>query len=117
MAAKIGALIGFTNIGEVNNHLNDFQRSLKEDNPVTPLATSMLVIMIRGLFSNISFPYAQFPCTELSGYHLYNIFWEAVGRLKLCGFRVMGLIVTACLQIDAFSKYPLLRQPAYHTKF
>ena len=46
MAAKIGALIGFTNIGEVNNHLNDFERSLK-DNPVTPLATSMLVIMIR----------------------------------------------------------------------
>ena len=92
MAAKIGALIGFTNIGEVNNHLNDFERSLKEDNPVTPLATSMLVIMIRGLFSNISFPYAQFPCTELSGYHLYNIFWEAVGRQELCGFRVMGLI-------------------------
>lgn len=31
------------------------------------LAHSMLVIMVRGLFSRLEFPYAQFPCTDLSG--------------------------------------------------
>ena len=31
------------------------------------LAHSMVVIMVRGLFSRLEFPYAQFPCTDLSG--------------------------------------------------
>lgn len=55
-----------------------------------PLAKSMLVIMIRGLFSKFQFAYAQFSCSDLNGCQLYPIFWEAVERIERCGFRVIG---------------------------
>uniref|UniRef100_A0A1X7U3L7 Transposable element P transposase-like RNase H domain-containing protein n=1 Tax=Amphimedon queenslandica TaxID=400682 RepID=A0A1X7U3L7_AMPQE len=88
-----GSLIGFTNLGDINNHLTDFENSLKEDKPISaPPATSMPVLMIRGLRNNFSFPYAQFPCNDLSGYQLCDIFWEAVCRLELCGLKVMALV-------------------------
>lgn len=56
-----------------------------------PHADSMLVILVRGLFSQLKFPYAQFPCTSLSGDQMYDPFWEAVGRLELCGLKVLAL--------------------------
>ncbi len=33
----------------------------------TPLAKSMMVFMVRGIFSSLKFPYAQFPCSNMSG--------------------------------------------------
>lgn len=47
--------------------------------------------MVRGLFSDLKFPYAQFPCSSVSGDQLFEPFWEAVRRLEKCGFKVMGL--------------------------
>ena len=52
----------------------------------------MLVLMVRGLFSSLNFPYVQFPCNEVSGNQLYDPFWEAVGRLERCGFYVLALV-------------------------
>ena len=51
----------------------------------------MLVFMVKGLFSRLDFPYAQFPCTAVSGDQLFKPFWEAVCRLERCGFKVLGL--------------------------
>ena len=51
----------------------------------------MLVFMVRGLLSNLEFPYAQFPCTTLTGEQIFVPFWEAVSRLECCGFKVMGV--------------------------
>lgn len=62
-----------------------------EDNE-DKLADHMLVFMVRGLFNSLQFPYAQFPCCDLSGERMYDVFWEAVGRLERCGFSVMALI-------------------------
>ncbi len=55
-----------------------------------PLANSMLVLMVRGLFSRMMFPYAQFPCAKLRGFELFDVFWEAVERLERCGFNVLA---------------------------
>ena len=55
------------------------------------LATTMLTIMIRGLFSRLQYPYAQFPCDSVSGDEIVDPFWEAVSRLKKMGFRMIGL--------------------------
>lgn len=85
-------MIGFTDIGDINSHLTAFERSLERDEPQQNLAKSMLVLMVRGLFSSLQFPYVQFPCCELSGDQMYVPFWEAVGRLERCGFRVMALV-------------------------
>lgn len=55
------------------------------------LANSMLVFMVKGLFNAFHFPYAQFPCTTMTGGQLYPVLWEAVSRLETMGFRVIGL--------------------------
>ena len=88
-----GALIGFADLGGVNTHLSAFEHMLESDRSCTkqPLAKSMLVLMVRGLFSGLQFPYAQFPCGSLKGDQMFHIFWKAVGRLEMYGFRVLGL--------------------------
>lgn len=71
-----GKLIGFTNLGDINNHLIDFEQSIisqpASKSPKVPkLAKTMLVFMVRGLFSKLQFAYVQFPALDLSGDLLY----------------------------------------------
>ena len=79
-----GELIGFMNLGDMNNHLISLQRAAEngESEKIRPLAKSLLVIMVRGLFSSLQFPYAQFPCLNLTGDLIFDVFWEAVERLE-----------------------------------
>ena len=92
MHVYVGAITGFTDLGDINNHLISLEKNI-EDHAISsiPLANSMLVLLVKGLFSNLSFPYAQFSCTSICGDQMYDIFWEAVGRLELMGFKVMAL--------------------------
>ena len=86
-----GEMIGFCNLGDVNEHLLQFERSLSESDDTSASENSpktMMVFMVRGLFSKLQFPYAQFPCADLSGEMLYEPFWEAVGRLETCWLKV-----------------------------
>ena len=58
-----GTLIGFTYLGEVNEHLLKFEHEVNNISPDDkPLAKSMMTFMVRGLFTCLQFPYAQFPC-------------------------------------------------------
>ena len=63
------ALIGFANLGEVNDHLLAFEESLKgsSSEDVAPLAKTMMVMMVRCLLSGLEFPYVQFPCKRVTG--------------------------------------------------
>ena len=85
--------MGFTELGNVNSHLADFEEYLEKGAVASakPIAKSMLVLMVRGLNSGLQFPYAQFPCASLCGDQMFHIFWKAVSRLQRYGFRVMGL--------------------------
>ena len=85
-----GSLIGFANLGEMNNHLIDFERQLEHKSlENAPLAKTMMTFMVRGLFTGLQFPYAQFPCVNVSGDLLFDPFWEAIYRLERCGFKVI----------------------------
>ena len=56
-----GALLGFTNLGDINSHLDRFEQSLQANMiSESALAKTMLVIMVRGLFTKLQYPYAQF---------------------------------------------------------
>ena len=78
-----GALLGFTNLGEIDTHLTHFEQSLEGDKAEGPqLAKTILVLMVRGLFSSLQFPYAQFPCATLKDDQLFPLFWESVARLE-----------------------------------
>ena len=87
-----GELVGFVHLGETNDHLIQFEQRVEGSTcEFEPLANSMVVIMVRGLFTRLQFPYAQFPCTSVTGDLLFDPFWEAVSRLERCGLKVMAL--------------------------
>lgn len=86
-----GQLIGFASLGDVDDHLLAFERSVVEDRAVEiELARTMMVFMVRGLFSSFRFPYAQFPCASVTGDLLFHPFWEAVYRLERMELKVGG---------------------------
>ena len=54
-----GALFGFTDLGEVNKQLDEFEASLKNNVLLLqrPLAKTMIVLMFKDLFTNTALPY------------------------------------------------------------
>ena len=52
------------------------------------VAKTMMVFMVQGLFTLLRFPYAQFPCTTVTGDLLFHPFWQAVFRLERMEFKV-----------------------------
>ena len=55
------------NLGEVNNELEVLEEKLRADvqDPCEAIATHMLILMVRGLFIKMEFPYANFPTRGL----------------------------------------------------
>ena len=87
-----GELVGFVNLGDINENLMQLEQQLQEFSSESPvLASSVFVLMVRGLFTSLKFPYATFPCKSTCGDQLVPIFFEAVFRLERCGFKVVGI--------------------------
>ena len=80
-------VVGFVHLGEVDNQINE----LEKDGANPDIATHMLCLMVRGVFSGIHFPYAHFSTTEVTRTSLFSIVWEAIERLERLGFKVIGL--------------------------
>jgi len=87
-----GSIIGYVNISEVVNHLAEFEERVSNDILRPKIAKTMMVFMVRGLFNSLQFPYAHFPCADISGEMLYDPFWEAVRRIENCGLKVCHTI-------------------------
>ena len=83
-------IIGFVNLGEVNNQLLELERSEK-GKPEQCIAKHIVVFMVRNLFSKLEFPYVQFPCSALSADLIFPLVWDCVKRLESLGFYVMAL--------------------------
>ena len=77
-----GSLVGYEGLGDINNLLHDAEQ--QTNNPGTcirPLAKLMLVFMVRGIFTALRFPYAQFPATSTKGLDLFPVFRQVLSRL------------------------------------
>lgn len=84
-----GRMIGFANLGDVNNHLLAFERSVKNsEEEEEALAKTMMSMMVRCLFTPLRFPYAHFPCEKVTGDLLFHPFWEAIYQLERMGLKV-----------------------------
>lgn len=93
-------------MGDINNHLLSLEESYKRDgtkvhvndkHQSTPtLAKTMMMTMVRCLFTNFTFSYASFPSTNLTVEQLVPIFLEALMRLEVCGFRVTSITLNGC---------------------
>ena len=53
------------------------------------MATHVLVLMVRGLFTRLNFPYAHFATDGISGDLLSPIVWEAVRQVEAIGLNVV----------------------------
>jgi hypothetical protein len=88
-------MIGFVNLGDVNNHLLAFEQSANSNTEDSEegevLAKTMMAMMVRGLFSTLRFPYAHFPCEKVTGELLFHPFWEAIYRLERMGLKVRSI--------------------------
>ena len=58
-----GMLIGFCDVGDINNELKTFEEDIHGEK--TKLASHAFVLMVRGLFSNRKAPFAYFPCESV----------------------------------------------------
>ena len=88
-----GALFGFTDLGDFNNQLDEFEASLKHNTSMLqrPIAKAMIVFMFKGLFTNIALPYAQFAATSLTGADLFPLLWKVIERLTRTGCCILGV--------------------------
>lgn len=58
-------LLGFINLGDVNNQLLDLEQEVTCDKTHQHIASQMLTLMVRGIFFKLEFPYASFPTQGL----------------------------------------------------
>ena len=87
-----GALTGFVELGDIDSHLNEYERSIYEPKKQKSLAKTIVVFMVRGVVTSLIFPYTIFPVSSLKGYNLFPLVWEVIGRLTRHDFRVWAII-------------------------
>ena len=77
-------LIGLANPGEINNHLDNFERQCNNStqNERQNFAYHMLMFMVGGFFTCLEFPYGQFATRHASADTLFPIVWDAVTQLE-----------------------------------
>lgn len=83
-------LVGFTNIGQINDELDKIEWECEEETPPSKVATHMLLFMIWGLCTSLEFSYAHFAANGAMADLLYAIVWEAVCRIESCGLNVIA---------------------------
>lgn len=87
-----GLLLGLCDLGGIVQELKDYEEKITSDTPLRrPLAKTMLVFMVRGIFCDIKFPYSQFPMGSRTGYDLFPLVWQAIDRLECNGIHVLGI--------------------------
>jgi len=84
-------IIGFVDLGTVNNALCSFEQAISDPNDRPHVAKDMLVFMVRGIFIKLNFPYAQYPTRGIAADCLLPIVWEVVKNLECAGFKVLSL--------------------------
>ena len=86
-------LVGFVALDDVSNHILEFERLCQSEGTMQKpdVASHMLVLLVRGIFTSLKFPLAQFPTTGATSHQLYPIVTEAVMRLEIMGFKVISL--------------------------
>ena len=85
-----GELIGYSDLGEINNVLADYEQRLNaSDTTPRSLGKCMLMFMVRGLFTPLKFPYVQFVAASTKGADVFPLVRQAVKHLTH-----LGLIVT-----------------------
>ena len=113
-------LIGFVDCGDINHIFDELEHkslsSNKQQMNKQKMATHMLVFMVRGIFSYLSFPYAQFPTNGVSSGELCSLVWEAVYNLEISGFKVVAFTCDGASCNRKFFRMHGFESGSYKTK-
>lgn len=82
-------VIGFVQLDNIEDHFRRLEQSDGDYRP--PVATHLLTLMVRGIFTSCRFPYAHFPTESLTGDQLFPIVWEAIERMERLGIKVVAI--------------------------
>ena len=77
-----GKLIGFTELGNINNELEEFKNKIEGDIEHKPLATHIITFMVKGLASSLAYPIAYYPSQGFTSDQLFPPVWECVRVLE-----------------------------------
>lgn len=89
-------LIGFTDLGNVNETVSMLERLLLNSAQSKQLASSVFAVMVQGLIIKFNFPYASFPALNLTGAKIAPILLEATFRLERMGLKVLAHTSDGC---------------------
>ena len=86
-----GKLVGFCDMGNVNNELNKFDKYFK-GSAEAEMATHVLTLMARGLFKHFNYPVAYYASVGFSSHQLYPVVWDVVRVLEGCDIHVRAFV-------------------------
>ena len=73
---------------------------------IPEISTRILTLMVRGIFSSLRLPLANFPTAGVTGVELHDTLWEAVEKLERCDFMVVSLSFGKVRQSGGWSSNP-----------
>ena len=68
-----GGVIGFINLGNINDELLSLEQEFLSDQDHRPIANHLLVLMVRGIFLKLEFPLAHFGTAGVTADQLFPI--------------------------------------------
>ena len=84
-----GAVTGFVSLGNINDELLELERQCRDEVNQAPMATHLLVLMVRGIFFRLQYPYAHFATRAITAEMLFPIAWEAIRQIEAIGLKVI----------------------------
>ena len=97
-------LVGFTDLGDVNNELYDFNRLIKQGCKKPDLATHVLTLISLGLFKYFNYPVGYYVSVGFDSDQLYPVVWEGVGILEGLGIYVGAFVSDGASQNRKFCR-------------
>ena len=89
-------MVSFTEMGNINDEFKTFQEKLEREQSAEKLdrelASHVIAYMVRGIFSNLSNPFAFFASTGFTASQLYPCTIEATKVLTCLGFHVRAYV-------------------------
>ncbi|CAC5389786.1 THAP9 [Mytilus coruscus] len=102
-----GELIGYCNLDKVGNQIMNFERIMKDTSTTetdADIAKYMLVLMVRGVATDLKFPLAGFATLSITADFLYPIIWKAI-RILETGFAQLKVLFLTCDGASANRKF------------
>lgn len=122
-----GKLIGFTAMGELNDEFQELNSYLESENDQfevnRPVSNHVLVLLVRGIFTSLTYPLAYFGSSGATASQLYPCLIEATRILEGIGFKVRAFIADGatpnrkCFDIMVSTDFYKTINPFDHTRY